>query len=94
MSWLPFFHDMGLVGCVLPALANPGTLTLIPPEAFVARPAVWLRTISRFGATISPAPNFAYGLCVDRITDDQLDGVDQRRVGVGEHLVDDDHRSG
>jgi acyl-CoA synthetase (AMP-forming)/AMP-acid ligase II len=76
VSWLPLYHDMGLVGCVLPALVNPGTLTLIPPEVFVARPAVWLRTISRFGATISPAPNFAYGLCVDKIRDDELEGVD------------------
>ncbi len=76
VSWLPLYHDMGLVGCVLPALANPGTLTLIPPEVFVARPAVWLRTISRFGATISPAPNFAYGLCVQKIRDEELEGVD------------------
>jgi acyl-CoA synthetase (AMP-forming)/AMP-acid ligase II len=76
VSWLPLYHDMGLVGCVLPALSHPGTLTLIPPEVFVARPAVWLRTISRFGATISPAPNFAYGLCVDRIRDAELEGVE------------------
>lgn len=75
VSWLPLYHDMGLIGCVLPAVENPGTLTLIPPEVFVARPEVWLRTISRFRATISPAPNFAYGLCLDRIRDEQLDGV-------------------
>ncbi len=76
VSWLPLYHDMGLIGCVLPALEHPGTLTLIPPELFVARPAVWLRTISRYRATISPAPNFAYGLCLDKIRDDELDGVD------------------
>jgi acyl-CoA synthetase (AMP-forming)/AMP-acid ligase II len=75
-SWLPLYHDMGLIGCVFPALERPAVLTLIPPELFVARPAVWLRTISRFGATVSPAPNFAYGLCVDKIADDELDGVD------------------
>ena len=51
-------------------------MTLIPPENFVARPAVWLRTISRYRATVSPAPNFAYGLCVNKIRDEQLDGVD------------------
>jgi acyl-CoA synthetase (AMP-forming)/AMP-acid ligase II len=76
VSWLPLYHDMGLIGCVFPALEHPGTLTLIPPELFVARPALWLRTISRYRATISPAPNFAYGLCVDRVRDEHLDGVD------------------
>jgi len=76
VSWLPLYHDMGLIGCVLPALEHPGTLTLIPPELFVARPAVWLRTISHYRATISPAPNFAYGLCLDRIRDEDLEGVD------------------
>jgi fatty-acyl-CoA synthase len=76
VSWLPLYHDMGLIGCVIPALLHPGTLTLIPPEIFVARPAVWLRTISRYRATISPAPNFAYGLCVDKVRDEQLDGID------------------
>ena len=76
VSWLPLYHDMGLVGCVLTALARPGDLTLIPPELFVARPAVWLRTISRHQATISPAPNFAYSLCVDRVRDKDLQGVD------------------
>ncbi len=76
VSWLPLYHDMGLIGCVLPALERPATLTLIPPEVFVTRPAVWLRTISRYRATISPAPNFAYGLCVDKITDEELEGID------------------
>jgi len=76
VSWLPLYHDMGLIGCVFPALERCATLTLIPPELFVARPAVWLRTISRYLATVSPAPNFAYGLCADRIRDDELEGVD------------------
>jgi acyl-CoA synthetase (AMP-forming)/AMP-acid ligase II len=75
-SWLPLYHDMGLIGCVFPALERGATLTLIPPELFVARPASWLRAISRFRATVSPAPNFAYGLCVDRIRDEELEGVD------------------
>ncbi len=75
-SWLPLYHDMGLIGCVFPALERPATLTLIPPELFVTRPSVWLRTISRYGATVSPAPNFAYGLCVDKIRDEEMEGVD------------------
>lgn len=76
VSWLPLYHDMGLVGCVLPALNRPGVLTLLGPELFVARPAAWLRALSRWGGTVSPAPNFAYGLCLDRIRDEELEGVD------------------
>ncbi|MDH3743907.1 MAG: AMP-binding protein [Acidobacteriota bacterium] len=76
VSWLPLYHDMGLVGCVFTALDYPGDLTLIPPEFFVARPSVWLRVLSKTRAVISPAPNFAYGLCVDKIRDEELEGVD------------------
>jgi fatty-acyl-CoA synthase len=75
-SWLPLYHDMGLIGCVFPALVHPGDLTLIGPENFIARPAVWLRAISTWKGTVSPAPNFAFALCVDRIQDEQLEGVD------------------
>jgi acyl-CoA synthetase (AMP-forming)/AMP-acid ligase II len=76
VSWLPLYHDMGLIGCVFPALERPAVLNLIGPEVFVARPAVWLRTLSRYRAAVSVAPNFAYGLCVDKIRDDELEGVD------------------
>ncbi len=76
VSWLPLYHDMGLAGCVLPALERPSVLTLIPPEQFVARPALWLRAIARYRATISPAPNFAYALATERIADAELAGLD------------------
>ena len=76
VSWLPLYHDMGLIGCVLPALLGPGPLTLIPPERFLARPALWLRAISRYRGTVSPAPNFAYAMATERVRDDELDGVD------------------
>lgn len=79
VSWLPLYHDMGLIGCVFPALERPSVLTLIGPEVFVAKPAVWLRAVSRWQATISVAPNFAYGLCVEKIRDEQLEGVDLSR---------------
>lgn len=75
-SWLPLYHDMGLIGCVVPALERRADLTLLPPEAFVTRPALWLRAISRARATISPAPSFAYSLCVHKIGDEELEGVD------------------
>ncbi|HEV7503970.1 MAG TPA: fatty acyl-AMP ligase [Thermoanaerobaculia bacterium] len=76
VSWLPLYHDMGLIGCVFPALARDAGLTLFAPELFVARPALWLRTLSRYRATISPAPNFAYSLCLTRISDAEMEGVD------------------
>lgn len=75
-SWLPLYHDMGLIGCVFPALERAADLTLLPPEQFLARPALWLRAIARSRATISPAPNFAYALCVERVRDEELAGVD------------------
>ncbi|MCM2268862.1 MAG: AMP-binding protein, partial [Thermoanaerobaculia bacterium] len=76
VSWLPLYHDMGLIGCVLPALERRAELTLLPPERFVARPALWLRALSRHRATISVAPNFAYALACERIRDDEMAGCD------------------
>lgn len=76
VSWLPLHHDMGLIGCVLPALERPGVLTLLAPEVFVARPAKWLRALSRYRGTISAAPSFAYALCTEKIRDHELDGMD------------------
>ncbi len=76
VSWLPLYHDMGLIGAVLPALIGPASLTLIPPERFLARPALWLEALSRFRGTISPAPDFAYALCVDRVPEEALAGLD------------------
>jgi fatty-acyl-CoA synthase len=76
VSWLPLYHDMGLIGCVFPALARDVALTLLGPELFVARPALWLRALSRYRGTISPAPNFAYSLCVTRVSDEEMAGAD------------------
>src|SRR4051794_30050837 len=76
VSWLPLYHDMGLIGCVFPALSRDATLTLLGPELFIARPALWLRALSRYRATISPAPNFGYALAVSRVRDAELAGVD------------------
>ena len=76
VSWLPLYHDMGLIGCLLPALERPGVLTLIAPERFVGRPALWLRAIARHRATLSVAPSFAFALAAERIRDDELAGCD------------------
>ncbi len=76
VSWLPLYHDMGLIGCLVNAVAYPGPLVLLRPEQFLARPALWLRALSRHRGTLSAAPNFAYALCVRRIHEEELEGVD------------------
>ncbi|WNG40454.1 fatty acyl-AMP ligase [Archangium violaceum] len=76
VSWLPLYHDMGLIGCLLSAVYYPGSMVLLPPEVFLARPALWLRALSRHRGFVSPAPNFAYGLCLKRVKDAELEGVD------------------
>jgi acyl-CoA synthetase (AMP-forming)/AMP-acid ligase II len=76
VSWLPLYHDMGLIGVLLSGAYYPGPVVLIPPEVFLAKPAIWLRAISRFRGTVSPAPNFAYALCLKRVSDRDLEGVD------------------
>ena len=76
VTWLPLYHDMGLIGCLLEAMYYPGNLVLLPPELFLARPALWLRALSRHRGIVSPAPNFAYGMCARRVRDEDLDGVD------------------
>jgi fatty-acyl-CoA synthase len=79
VCWLPLYHDMGLVGCLYLGLYYPATVTYLGPDSFLGRPALWLRTLSRYRAAISPAPNFAYGYCVNKIRDEELDGVDLSR---------------
>jgi fatty-acyl-CoA synthase len=76
VTWLPLYHDMGLIGNLLSAFYFPVPLVLLPPELFVAMPGAWLRAISRHRGTVTAAPNFAFGLCLKRIRDEELDGVD------------------
>lgn len=74
VSWLPLNHDMGLVGMALGALYSKRPCVLLQPQAFVKRPAEWLRAITRHRGTVSFAPNFAFDLCVRRVKD--LEGLD------------------
>ncbi len=67
VSWLPLYHDMGLIGSWLTCLHHGLPLTLLPPTAFLARPERWLWAIHQRRATLSAAPNFAYELCARRI---------------------------
>ena len=76
VSWLPLYHDMGLIGFVLGPLFYQNTMTYLPPILFLKRPVRWLETISRLRASISFGPNFAYALCVKRIRDADIEGLD------------------
>jgi 1-acyl-sn-glycerol-3-phosphate acyltransferase len=75
-SWLPLYHDMGLIGTWLWCLVQGLPLDLQSPLSFLARPERWLWAIHRRRATLSAAPNFAYELCVRRIPDEALEGLD------------------
>ncbi|MFF9210185.1 MULTISPECIES: fatty acyl-AMP ligase [unclassified Streptomyces] len=75
-GWLPFHHDMGLVGQLLLPLYLGGTSVLLSPEAFLKRPARWLEAIGRYGIGVSGAPDFAYELCARQVTDEQVAGLD------------------
>ncbi|MER7212853.1 fatty acyl-AMP ligase [Streptosporangium sp. NPDC000239] len=75
-SWLPVYHDMGLVAMILLPLYLGGTTVLMSPTDFLRRPWVWLDLIGKYGAEVSAAPNFAYDLCARRVTDQQVRGMD------------------
>jgi len=76
VCWLPLYHDMGLIGCFLFVLAWQLHGVFMSPYRFLRRPANWLKAISEYGGTLSPAPNFAYALATQRITERELIGID------------------
>ncbi len=76
VSWLPLYHDMGLIAACMGSLYVGFRLVLLSPLSFLARPACWLWTINRHCATVSAAPNFAYELCAHKLGDRELDGLD------------------
>ncbi len=76
VSWLPLYHDMGLIGFVIAPVYHKNSITFLPPLLFLKRPARWLETISRHKGTISFGPNFAYALCVKRIKDSEVSSLD------------------
>ena len=76
VSWLPPYHDMGLIGGVLQPLFGGFPVTLLSPVAFLQRPLRWLQAISRTAATTSGGPNFAYDLCVRKSTPEQRATLD------------------
>lgn len=76
VSWLPLYHDMGLIGGLLQPIHRGIPAILMTPQFFIERPVRWLEVISRHGATVSGAPNFAFQLCVERVRSSQLQGLD------------------
>ncbi|MEU0108139.1 beta-ketoacyl synthase N-terminal-like domain-containing protein [Streptomyces sp. NPDC006251] len=76
VSWLPLFHDMGLIGHLLQALYWGSELVYMPPEAFLQEPVRWLRALSDHRGTFSAAPNFAFELCVRRTRPEDRAGLD------------------
>ena len=76
VSWLPLYHDMGLIGAWMGGLYYAFLLAVMPPTAFLARPSRWLRAMHRYAGTISSAPNFAYEICATRLDERDLEGLD------------------
>ena len=76
VSWLPLYHDMGLIGSWLGALYFGIPIAILSPLAFLARPIRWLQAIHAHRATVSAAPNFAFDLCARRLTDEEVGGLD------------------
>ncbi|RJG00245.1 AMP-binding protein [Noviherbaspirillum sedimenti] len=76
VSWLPLYHDMGLIGAGMGSMVVGFPLVLLSPLAFLSRPVRWLEAISRHRGTLSAAPNFAYEICANKLTDSELTGLD------------------
>lgn len=76
MSWLPLYHDMGLIGAWLGSLYQAFHLVIMSPLTFLTRPQRWLEAIHRHRGTLSGGPNFAYELCTRRVLDDDITGYD------------------
>ena len=76
VSWLPLYHDLGLIGANFATLVLGFPVVLMSPLAFLSRPVSWMRAIHRHRGTISGGPNFSFELCLRRIADDDMQGID------------------
>ncbi|MGK7918068.1 MAG: beta-ketoacyl synthase N-terminal-like domain-containing protein, partial [Prochloraceae cyanobacterium] len=76
VSWLPPYHDMGLIGCIIQPMYVGLSMYLMPPVSFLQRPYRWLKAIDKYRANTSGGPNFAYDLCVSQISEEQRDSLD------------------
>ncbi|MDB5101154.1 MAG: AMP-dependent synthetase and ligase [Cyanobacteria bacterium RYN_339] len=82
VSWLPLYHDMGLIGALLGAIYSGIDMVLMAPQTFLMRPKLWLEAISTYRATITVAPNFAYNLCATRVSDKVTAALDLSSLRV------------
>jgi len=80
VSWLPLYHDMGLIGAWLGCLHFAAPLYVMSPLSFLVRPESWLWAMHRFRATYSAAPNFGFELCINKIAEADLEGLDLRSL--------------
>ena len=90
VSWLPLYHDMGLIGAWLGSLYFAAPLVVMSPLTFLVRPEQWLWAIHRHRATLSASPNFGFGLCLHKIEDQAITGLDLsslRMVANGSEAV-------
>jgi fatty-acyl-CoA synthase len=90
-SWLPLYHDMGLIGTFLCAVVHRADLWLLRPELFLRSPASWLACLGRFGATMTASPSFGYAYAASKVTPAELEGMDfsrWRAAAVGAERVD------
>jgi acyl-CoA synthetase (AMP-forming)/AMP-acid ligase II len=78
-AWIPHYHDMGLMGLILPAWYAGSSATIMSPTAFLRRPARWLEVVDEHDLAWSAAPNFAYDLCTRVVTDEQIAALDLSR---------------
>ncbi|WP_166360185.1 non-ribosomal peptide synthase/polyketide synthase [Pseudomonas akapageensis] len=76
VSWLPLYHDMGLIGSLLQGIYSGIEVVLMSPRHFLERPLRWLDAVSRFGGSVSGGPDFAFRLCTERVRDSALAGLD------------------
>jgi len=76
ITWLPFYHDMGLIGCLLLPIYAGSDIYIMETEEFVRNPFLWLQALSFYSLAFSPAPNFAYKYCVERISESKSNKLD------------------
>ncbi|HEV2521761.1 MAG TPA: SDR family NAD(P)-dependent oxidoreductase [Candidatus Acidoferrales bacterium] len=82
VTWLPHYHDMGLIGGLLQPLYAGGEMIVMPPSSFLQRPLRWLAAVTRYRATTMVAPNFAYDLCTEKIPPEQRAALDLGSVQI------------
>ena len=91
VTWLPLYHDMGLIGSWLFSLYYGFPITILSPLDFLTRPERWLWALSDSGGTLCPAPNFAFELCVRKISDEAMEGVNLSKwrvaINAGEPVL-------